>query len=58
MDLREWYAPVLSGQPEYREWRQRIHLYHCKMAITKRGNEAVLNIVGSLTRVTWRLFQD
>ena len=28
------------------------------MSITKRGNESVLNIVGSFTGLTWRLFQD
>ena len=26
--------------------------------LTKRGNESVLNIVGSFQGVTWRLFQD
>ena len=28
------------------------------MSLTKRANESVLNIVGSFTGVTWRLFQD
>ena len=28
------------------------------MALTKRSTESVLNIVGSFTGVTWRLFQD
>ena len=59
LDLRDSYVPVFSGQPsDYREWRQRIHLYHRKMSITKRGNESVLNIVGSFTGLTWQLFQD
>ena len=59
VDLRDSYVPVFSGQPaDYREWRQRIHLYHRKMTISKRGNESVLNIVGSFTGVTWRLFQE
>ena len=59
LDLRDSYVPVFSGQPsDYREWRQRIHLYHRKMPITKRGNESVLNIVGSFTGLTWQLFQD
>ena len=58
-DLRDNYVPTFSGQPaDYREWRQRIHLYQRKMALTKRQSEAVLNIVGSFTGVTWRLFQD
>ena len=59
MDLRDSYVPVFTGQPaNYREWRQRIQLYHRKMSLTKRANESVLNIVGSFTGVTWRLFQD
>ena len=59
LDLRDSYVPIFSGQPsDYKEWRQRIHLYHRKMSITKRGNESVLNIVGSFTGLTWRLFQD
>ena len=58
-DLRDSYVPLFSGQPaDYKEWRQRIHLYHRKMAISKRSNESVLNIVGSFTGVTWRLFQE
>ena len=59
LDLRDSYVPTFSGQPaDYREWRQRLHLYQRKMAITKRGHEAALNLVGSFTGVTWRLFQD
>ena len=59
LDLRDSFVPTFSGQPaDYREWRQRLHLYQRKMAITKRGHEAVLNLVGSFTGVTWRLFQD
>ena len=59
VDLRDSYVPVFTGQPSnYKEWRQRIHLYHRKMTISKRSNESVLNIVGSFTGVTWRLFQD
>ena len=58
-DLRDNYVPTFSGRPaDYREWRQRIHLYQRKMALTKRQSEAVLNIVGSFTGVTWRLFQE
>ena len=57
--MRDSYVPTFSGQPaDYREWRQRIHLYHRKMMLTKRGNESVLNIIGSFQGVTWRLFQD
>ena len=43
MDLRDSFVPLFSGQPaDYRE----------------RSTESVLNIVGSFTGVTWRLFQD
>ena len=59
MDLRDSYVPVFSGQPaDYREWRQRIQIYHRKMALSKRAGESVLNIVGSFRGVVWRLFED
>ena len=59
MDLRDSYVPVFSGQPaDYREWRQRIQIYHRKTALSKRAGESVLNIVGSFRGVVWRLFED
>ena len=58
-DLRDSYVPLFSGQPaDYKEWRQRIQLYHRKMSLSKRSQESVLNIVGSFKGVVWRLFED
>ena len=59
LDLRDSYVPLFTGQPaDYREWRQRIQIYHRKMSLSKRANESVLNIVGSFRGVVWRLFED
>ena len=59
LDLRDSFVPVFSGQPaDYREWRQRIMIYHRKMAMTKRANESVLTIVSSFRGMVWRLFED
>ena len=59
LDLRDSYAPIFTGQPaDYREWRQRIQIYHRKMSLSKRANESALNIVGSFRGVVWRLFED
>ena len=43
---------------DYKEWRERIHIYYRKMCLTKRGGEAVLNIIGSLQGSAWRLVED
>lgn len=43
VNLRDSYVPLFGGQPaDHKEWQQRIHLYHRKMTIAKRGNESVL----------------
>ena len=58
-NLRDSYVPLFNGQPaEYKEYRKRLSLYHKKMLLSKRGGEAVLNIIGSFTGVVWRLFED
>ena len=47
---RDSFIPLFTGQPtDYKEWRERISLYHQKMVLAKRSGESVLNIVGSLT---------
>ena len=58
-NLRDSYVPLFNGQPaEQKEYRKRFSLYHKKMLLSKRGGEAVLNIIGSFTGVVWRLFED
>ena len=58
-NLRDSYVPLFNGQPsEYREYRKRLLLYQKKMLLSKRGGEAVLNILGSFQGVVWRLFED
>ena len=58
-NLRDSFVPLFNGQPtEYREYRKRLMLYHKKMLLSKRGGEAVLNILGSFSGVVWRLFED
>eukprot|EP00913_Durusdinium_trenchii_P017004 g15989.t1 len=42
----------------YKEYRKRLNLYHKKMVISKRAGESVLNILGSFSGVTWKLFED
>ena len=57
-DLRDSYVRLFSGQPaDYKEWRQRIQLYHRKMPFSKRPQESTLNIVGSFRCAVWRLFE-
>ena len=58
-NLRDSYVPLFSNQPsEYKEYRKRLNLYHKKMVISKRAGESVLNILGSFSGVTWKLFED
>ena len=58
-DLRDSFVPMFSGQPaDYKERRQRFHLYHRKMTISKRAPESMLNIIGSFRGAVWRLFED
>ena len=59
LNLRDSFVPLFNGQPsEYREYRKRLLLYQKKMLLSKRGGEAVLNIIGSFQGVVWRLFED
>ena len=51
-DIRDSFVPLFSGQPsDYREWRQRIQLYHRKMVLSKRSAESVINVVSSFKGV-------
>ena len=56
---KDSFIPIFDGQPSsYREWRKRIMIYHRKMLIQKRESEAVLNLLGSLQGVAWKLVED
>ena len=53
---RDSYIPLFSGQhSDYKEWRKRIKIYMMRMTMTKRGHEAILNLIGSLTGVAWKV---
>lgn len=53
--LKDNYIPVFSNRPaDYKDWRARIMLYFAKMKITKREQEATLNLMTSLTGMAWR----
>ena len=53
---RDSFIPLFNGQhSEYKEWRKRIKIYMMRMSMTKRGHEAILNLVGSLTGVAWKV---
>ena len=44
-----------SNRPQdYKEWRQRICLYKKKLDLQKKPKEATLNLLTSLTGVSWR----
>ena len=60
LSLCDSYVPLFSNQPsDYREqYRKRLNLYRKKMTISKRAGESVLNILGSFSGVTWKLFED
>ena len=56
---RDSFIPIFSGLPaDYREWRKRITIYHAKMVISKRPSESILNIIGSMQGVAWKLVED
>ena len=52
---KDSYIPLFSNRPQdYREWRQRICLYKKKLDLQKKPKEATLNLLTSLTGVSWR----
>jgi len=56
---RDSFIPILSGLPaDYREWRKRITIYHANMVISKRPSESILNIIGSMQGVAWKLVEE
>ena len=56
---RDSFIPIFSGLPaDYLEWRKRITIYHQKMVVSKRPQESILNIIGSMTGVAWKLVED
>ena len=52
---KDSYIPLFSNRPQdYKEWRQRICLYKKKLDLQKKPKEATLNLLTSLTGVSWR----
>ena len=57
--LRDSFIPTFDGTiTGYREWRKRIVIYPKKMELSKRTQEAVLNLLGSLQGTAWRIVED
>ena len=57
--LRDSFIPTFDGTTAgYREWRKRIVIYAKKMELSKRTQEAVLNLLGSLQGTAWRVMED
>ena len=57
--LRDSFIPTFDGTTTgYREWRKRIVIYAKKMELSKRTQEAVLNLLGSLQGTAWRIVED
>ncbi len=56
---RDSFIPLFNGQHgDYKEWRKRIKIYMMRMNMTKRGHEAILNLVGSLTGIAWKVAES
>ena len=56
---RDSFIPLFDGSlTGYREWRKRIKIYYKKMTLSKRQGEAILNLLGSLSGVAWKLCED
>ena len=56
---RDSYIPIFDGTlAGYKEWRKRITIYAKKMELTNRKNECVLNLLGSLQGIAWKLVED
>ena len=52
---KDSYIPLFSNRPQdYKEWRQRIVLYKKKLDLQKKSKEATLNLLTSLSGVSWR----
>eukprot|EP00435_Cladocopium_sp_Y103_P062950 s2481_g24.t1 len=53
--VKDTYIPIFTNRPaDYREWRQRIMLYKKKSDINKKGKEATINLMTSLSGIAWR----
>ena len=56
--VKDGFIPLFDGKPpSYREYRQRLMLYHRKMKLNKRPVEATINLLTSLTGAAWRQVQ-
>ena len=48
------HTTVFESPQDYKEWRQRICLYKKKLTLQNKPKEATLNLLTSLTGVSWR----
>ena len=52
---RDNFIPLFDNNiKNYKEWRARILLYGKKMSLQNKGKEATINLLTSLTGVSWR----
>ena len=57
--VKDTYIPIFSNRPaDYKEWRKRILLYKKKSDINKKGREATINLLTSLSGVAWRQIEN
>ena len=53
--VRDNYIPLFSNKPQdYKEWQKRIKLYQKKMELQKKNKEATINLLTSLSGISWR----
>ena len=53
--VKDTYIPLFHNKPsDYKEWRKRIVLYKKKSEINKKGMEATINLLTSLSGIAWR----
>ena len=53
--VRDNYIPLFSTKPQdYKEWRKRIKLYQKKLDLQKKNKEATINLLNSLSGISWR----
>ena len=53
--IKDTYIPIFNTSPgDYKEWRSRINLYRKKLDLQGKSKEAVINLLTSLSGVSWK----
>ena len=53
--MKDTYIPIFNNSPgDYKEWRSRINLYRRKLDLQGKSKEAVINLLTSLSGVSWK----